>query len=336
MLEGHPDVEFGRYNCINTMSVTATAKQALRLRPAWRASRGVLRPLATASLAAVVAGSLAASASLKEPVRSTVALVVAPHVTDDQAAITRAAANLMAQYAGNPAALRGLGSTGLAGGRNDATVATFLKLRWIGRVGPRLEQYAAKLDAVHPDELALAVAGVQHYSELIHRALLLDGPPHLVIVSLSGQRLTAYDHGQIVVNTLVTTGRPALPTDVGAMHVWKKDSPWTMKSPWPKGSPDWYPDTQVQMVAWFSTTGEGMHDASWQPPGTYGPGSQTGPYASHGCIHVPPAAESTLFSWVEIGTPVVVIPGDGSPLSAQVAQQSVDAMGNPITGTRGD
>ena len=319
------------------MSVIGSARTALtgHGRRAWpRPSRMlvgmVVGTIAVASLAGSAVSERALSAASGTPVARS------HPAADDQAALQGMASALTARYAANPAALRALGATALQAGRNDATVAAFLRLRWIGRLASGLERYGGQLDAAGEDELALAVAGTQRYSELIHNALLHDGPDQLIVVSLKAQRLIAYDHGQVVVDTLVTTGRSALPTDIGAMHVWKKDSPWTMQSPWPKGSPDWYPDTQVQMVAWFTKNGEGLHDASWQPPGTYGPGSENGPYGSHGCIHVPPAAETTLFTWAPIGTPVVVIPGDGSPVAAQVAQQSVDAMGNPIAGVRGD
>ena len=91
------------------------------------------------------------------------------------------------------------------------------------------------------------------------------------------------------------------------------------------------------MVAWFTGTGEGLHDAAWEPLSAYGPGSQDGPFASHGCIHVPPASEAILFPWATIGTPVVIYPGDGTPVAEQAAQRSVDASGNPIvSGVRGD
>jgi len=133
----------------------------------------------------------------------------------------------------------------------------------------------------------------------------------------------------------VTTGRPPdLATDVGPMKVLKKDSPWKMHSPWPKGSPNWYPDTTVQMVVWFTATGEGMHDAAWQT-GPYGPGTETGPDASHGCVHVPFEAVKFLFGWSEIGQPVIVFPGDGAPLQAQLDQRTVDADGYPLSGPRG-
>jgi hypothetical protein len=245
------------------------------------------------------------------------------------------AGRLATQYAGSLPALRELGRSGLVAGRNDATIADFLKLRWVARLNAGLERYGAGLAASDPARLALAVAGIQHYSSEIHNGLLHDGPNRLITVSLQAQRLVAYDSGQTIVNTPVTTGRPSLPTDVGAMQVLRKDSPWTMQSPWPKGSPEWYPDTAVQMVLWFTKNGEGLHDASWQPDSTLGPGSQSGPYASHGCIHLPLAAVRTLFAWAPLGTPVVVYPGDGSPLAAQASQQSVDASGNPVDGVRG-
>src|SRR5207245_5779378 len=126
-------------------------------------------------------------------------------------------------------------------------------------------------------------AGIQHYGTQLHDGLLHDGPSRLITVSLQGQWLIAYDHGRVVVDTLVTAGaRDRHRRDACE----PQDSPWTMQSPWPKGSPEWYPDTPVRMVLWFTENGEGIHDASWQPDATLGPGSQNGPFASHGCIHV--------------------------------------------------
>jgi lipoprotein-anchoring transpeptidase ErfK/SrfK len=253
----------------------------------------------------------------------------------ENAALQTEAGRLTAQFDTNPQALRQSTQAGLADGRNDATIAAFLKLRWAGRLSAGLERYGAMLAFTDRQRLTLAAAGVQHYRAQLHNGLFHDGPSRLITVSVREQRLTAYEAGQVVLETPITTGRPALATDIGAMKVLRKDAPWTMQSPWPKGSPEWYPDTVVQMVVWFTKNGEGLHDASWQPAGTLGPGSQYGPYASHGCIHLPLAAIGTLYDWAPIGTPVVVYPGDGSPVASQALQQSVDAMGNPVSGVRG-
>jgi len=254
----------------------------------------------------------------------------------ENAVLQAEASRLTAQYQSNPQALRQSAQAALSAGRNDATVAAFLKLRWAGRLSAGLERFGALLSFTDGQRLTLGAAGVRRYAAQLHDGLLHDGPSRLITVSTQGQRLIAYEAGQVVVDTPVTTGRPALPTDIGAMKVLHKDAPWTMQSPWPKGSPEWYPDTVVQMVVWFTKNGEGLHDASWQPAATLGPGSQYGPFASHGCIHVPLAAVRTLFEWAPIGTPVVVYPGDGSSVASQARQQSVDAMGNPVSGVRGD
>ncbi|HEY8737812.1 MAG TPA: L,D-transpeptidase [Candidatus Dormibacteraeota bacterium] len=247
----------------------------------------------------------------------------------ENAAVQEAARAISAHYAGRLDAMRSAGEAALATGRNDATVAAFLRIE-IGRTAGAMARYGSLIASTDPDQAALGVAGAQRYSPLVHNALMAQLPPRVIVVSVAGQRLQAFDHGRLVQDTLVTTGRPALPTDIGRMQVVKKSSPWTMQSPWPKGSPYWYPDTKVQMVLWFTNTGEGIHDADWEPASAYGPGSPSGPFASHGCVHTPSSVMASLFGWAPLGTPIVVIPGDGTPVAAQRAQQSVDALGRPL------
>jgi lipoprotein-anchoring transpeptidase ErfK/SrfK len=282
-----------------------------------------------------LSGTGATAAALSGLPRQGAALASAQEAAET-AAIEAEARGLRARYQADPAAFLASTQATRTAARNEATIAVFLKLEGAVRLSAALERYGALLLPAEPQRVALAAAGIQHYGKQLHNGLLHDGPSRLITVSLHEQRLIAYDHGRVVVDTLVTTGRPALATDVGAMRVTRKDSPWTMHSPWPKGSPEWYPDTPVRMVLWFTENGEGLHDASWQPDSTLGPGSQNGPFASHGCIHVPLAAVSTLFEWAPIGTPVVVYPGDASPVANQVGQQTVDAAGNPTSGVRGD
>ena len=306
--------------------------------PSWRAHPpsvpAVLMAILTAGLALSSQGASAIARNGLTSHGAPAALESTPAAMAS-AAIQADASRLTAAVQADPHAVRTTAQATLAAGRNDATVAAFLKLRWAARSSAELERYGAMLAFQDGQHLALAAAGVEHYAAQLHNGLLHDGPSRLITVSLQGQRLTAYEDGRVVVDTPVTTGRPALATDVGAMRVLRKDAPWTMQSPWPKGSPQWYPDTVVQMVLWFTKNGEGLHDASWQPAATLGPGSQFGPFASHGCIHLPLAAVQTLFDWAPIGTPVVVYPGDGSPVKSQALRQSVDAMGNPVSGIRG-
>jgi len=264
--------------------------------------------------------------------------MLAIQLNQENMEIQTAAAGLLAQTGPNLDAIHKAGSDALAAGRNEATIAAYMnKPRPFNNVGEvnraysRLEKFAGQVGSSDVNQAATAAAAVERFAGEIHSALMTGLPRKAILISYAGQELWAYQDGKLVQNTLVTTGRPALTTDVGPMKVLSKSSPWTMHSPWPPGSPAWYPDTVVQMVLWFTNTGEGLHDAYWQSC-CWGPGSQYGPSASHGCIHVPFGNEQFLFRWADVGTPVIVYPGDGTPVSSQVNQISTDDQGNPLSG----
>jgi lipoprotein-anchoring transpeptidase ErfK/SrfK len=129
-----------------------------------------------------------------------------------------------------------------------------------------------------------------------------------IVISLAMQELVAYQDGCAVRATPVTTGRPALPTPAGDYHVFLRTSPWTMHSPWGAGSGFWYPDTVVTWVLEFREGGYFLHDADWENPADYGPGSQNNEEAaSHGCIHIPTPFMKWLYEWTPVGTPVQVV-----------------------------
>ena len=161
---------------------------------------------------------------------------------------------------------------------------------------------AASLDRV--------TGGLMVQAKVLGDAMTQTLPEKALAISLSEQVIRAYDHGQQVFSTYVTTGRPGLETDPGSFKVYWKVSPWTMHSPWPKGSPFWYPDSKVTMVMWFNG-GDGIHDAYWRSrygPGTNGPhydptGEDTG---THGCVNVPYSNMVWLWNWTPTGTPVIV------------------------------
>lgn len=257
-------------------------------------------------------------------------------------AIRQAADDLKAQTGGNLDAVRNAGNDSLADGRNQASIAAYMNkpgpfkgYDTITRVNARLDRYGSMLGSGDVNEVAVGAAAIQRYAGQVRDLVNAGLPSKTIIISHSGQHLWAYENGKVVQDTAVTTGKPpTLATDLGPMKVLRKSSPWKMHSPWPKESPFWYPDTDVRMVLWFTDTGEGLHDADWQPC-CWGPGSQYGPYASHGCIHVPLGSEQFLFNWAPVGTPVIVYPGDGSPVSKQLAQISTDDRGNPLTGPKG-
>jgi hypothetical protein len=255
--------------------------------------------------------------------------------------VAQVSGQLVAQNGGDGAAIRKSGNDALADGRNDASVAAYMNRSApfkgydvLARFTARLEKYGQRIGSADPTLATQGAAGARIFAGQIHEALVGGLPRKAILISYADQHLWAYENGKVVQDTAVTTGRPQLPTDLGPMKVLRKDSPWKMHSPWPKGSPYWYPDTNVKMVVWFTNTGEGLHDADWQRC-CWGPGSQYTGNASHGCIHLPDGAESFVYRWAEIGIPVVVYQGDGSAVGDQVSKISTDDKGNPLTGPKG-
>jgi hypothetical protein len=133
----------------------------------------------------------------------------------------------------------------------------------------------------------------------------LSAAAKAVVVRLGSQTLTAYLNGKAVLKTPITTGRAALPTPVGSYRVIFRASPFVFNSPWPEGSPFWYPPTPVNWAMDFYG-GDFLHDDPGEPSDAFGEGSEYGPYASHGCVHVPHDAMAFLYHWLPVGAQVVV------------------------------
>jgi lipoprotein-anchoring transpeptidase ErfK/SrfK len=126
-------------------------------------------------------------------------------------------------------------------------------------------------------------------------------PGKIIDVNLSTQRLNAYLDGRLIVSTVITSGRPELPTPPGSYTIMAKYSPYRMVSPWPYGSAWWYETSDMSYAMLFRGGGYFIHDAPWRS--VWGTPWVSG---SHGCVNVPYGAMSTLFAFAEIGTPVAV------------------------------
>ncbi|HUY60234.1 MAG TPA: L,D-transpeptidase [Candidatus Dormibacteraeota bacterium] len=128
----------------------------------------------------------------------------------------------------------------------------------------------------------------------------------VITISLSLQEMVFYDNGCAVRATPVTTGRPLLRTPTGTFHIFDKQSPYVFISPWPPGSPFWYPTSPVNWVMEFAAGGYYIHDAPWEPTSAFGPGSENTASASHGCVHTPGAMMAWVYPWTPLGTPVII------------------------------
>jgi hypothetical protein len=156
--------------------------------------------------------------------------------------------------------------------------------------------------AVNPQPALMTPAGVPVYPS--------DG--RRIIVSLSRQTLYAYDGTHLALQTFVTTGNPALPTPAGHYTIFARYHPFEFVSPWPPGSPYWYPPSWVSYAMEFIGGGYFLHDAPWRSvfgPGSNGPGVPGSNYGgTHGCVNIPPGPMQFLWDWSSIGTRVDVVP----------------------------
>jgi hypothetical protein len=136
----------------------------------------------------------------------------------------------------------------------------------------------------------------------------------VVVVSLIGESLRAYDHGTLVKAIQVTTGQPDLPSPPGTWWIEGKKHPTVFKSTAPKGSPEWYPDTPINYAMQYHSNGYFFHDAWWRTefgPGTNFPhrdpnGDPFAGQGSHGCVNMSTSDAAWLYDFVSVFTRVII------------------------------
>ncbi|TMD51580.1 MAG: L,D-transpeptidase [Chloroflexi bacterium] len=239
----------------------------------------------------------------------------------DIAAVQSEADRLVQATAGGLDALRQIGLDALAAGRNYATAEAYLRLS-PGRHYDLLESNADRLQGAAGPDVAVAAALEERYRDQVHGDLLASLPHKLIFVSILAEELWAYEDGKLFVDTLITTGMPQLPTDTGLMRIARKESPVHFISPFPKGSPYDYGPINAKYALWFHPSGEAIHDSWWRS--WYGPGSNLNGRGSHGCIGVPYGPIDALYTWSDVGTAVLVIPGDGGAVAGQLNAKTYD------------
>jgi lipoprotein-anchoring transpeptidase ErfK/SrfK len=177
-------------------------------------------------------------------------------------------------------------------------------------------QAASLAGAIHDGGTAARLESVSNQivsvEQTVNAALTAVGCGHtvpdgkVIDVDLSTQSAVFYDDGCVAGSSLVTTGRARLRTPTGTYHIYAKYSPITFISPWPTSSPFYYTPENAEYGMEFRGGGFFIHDAPWEPSTAFGPGSQNGVDASHGCVHFPTPTMAWLYAWSPIGTTVII------------------------------
>src|SRR2546422_4753557 len=199
----------------------------------------------------------AVSTELKAPL-SKVSLIIADQETTNQL-VGEYAAQAAAKDHGDAGLARAGASAALTQVRADLQTARIFQMD-VAIVDLHVQKLATQLSsATTVAQLEQINGGLSVEDKVLQTAMSQSLPEKALTISLKEQVIRAYSHGQQVFWTYVTTGRPGLETDPGSFKVYWKISPWTMHSPWPKGSPYWYPDSKVRMVMWFNGGGGNPH-----------------------------------------------------------------------------
>jgi lipoprotein-anchoring transpeptidase ErfK/SrfK len=142
----------------------------------------------------------------------------------------------------------------------------------------------------------------------------ISNPSKVIMVSIQGQFLQAFENNKIVRWSYVTTGRVGMDTPQGVFTIFNKVTPVTFLplSTDPKSVYFGFPSI-AQYGLEFAEGGYYIHDAWWRT--IYGPGLTTEHWdpgreeyqtGSHGCVNTPLEMMAWLYLWAPVGTKVII------------------------------
>lgn len=120
-----------------------------------------------------------------------------------------------------------------------------------------------------------------------------------MVISISAQKMWAYEGGELVVSSLVSTGTAHVPetvTPLGFHSVLVKYDSQTMEG---TISDEYYRVEDVPYVMYFDNLGNAIHGTYWH--------NNFGTPMSHGCVNLPIDIAAWMYGWAPVGTAVSVI-----------------------------
>lgn len=120
-----------------------------------------------------------------------------------------------------------------------------------------------------------------------------------IVVSISDQYMWAYEGGDLVTSSLVSTGTaevPATVTPVGYHSIIAKYDKQTMEG---TISGEYYRVEDVPYVMYFDDLGNALHGTYWH--------NNFGTPMSHGCVNLPMDIAAIVYEWAPYGTAVTII-----------------------------
>ncbi len=121
-----------------------------------------------------------------------------------------------------------------------------------------------------------------------------------IVVSLSQQAMWAYEGGEVVVSSLVSTGTAEVVETTTPIGRWSILTKYEIQDMQGTISNEDYFVPDVPDVMYFDDLGNALHGTYWH--------TNFGTPMSHGCVNLPLEVAAWLYDWAPIGTAVTVIP----------------------------
>lgn len=125
----------------------------------------------------------------------------------------------------------------------------------------------------------------------------VPGASKSLVVSISQQRVWAYENETVVLTSLVSTGKPGFDTPTGMFSISKKVELQDMEG---LIGGEYYNVTDVPDVMYFTAVGHAFHGTYWH--------DNFGAVMSHGCVNLPIDVAQFLYEWTPMETPVLILP----------------------------
>jgi len=159
-------------------------------------------------------------------------------------------------------------------------------------------------DPTYRGALSMASVGIgqERGLAIIPQAPVVSGPTsseRQIVVDISEQRLTAYEHGRVARTFYVSTGTYKYPTPLGSTEVLKKIPLMDYRWSYGANHPDNYflPDVKWNLSVFPHIY---IHTAYWH--------NNFGYRMSHGCINMRLKDAEWIYHFSDVGTPVEVRP----------------------------
>ncbi|MBA2557268.1 MAG: L,D-transpeptidase [Chloroflexi bacterium] len=122
------------------------------------------------------------------------------------------------------------------------------------------------------------------------------GAEKSIVVSISQQRMWAYEGDTVVNTSLVSTGKPGFDTPLGTYSIIVKKPIEDMEG---LIGGEYYNVKDVPAVMYFTDVGHAFHGTYWH--------NNFGSVMSHGCVNLPLDVAAWLYAWTPMYTPVEVV-----------------------------